>query len=360
MDNCQDLIPEWLNFVKGLVDSDDLPLNISRETLQQDKLLKLVKKTLVKKCIELFFEIQENKEDFDKLYEQFGRNLKYGVHEDSANRDKLAELLRYYTTKSADKLCSLKDYIGRMKEGQDKIYYITGESKKAVENSPFVEGLKKKGLEVVFMTEAIDEYMMQQLKEFDGKKFVSITKGGLDLEDTEDAKQEKERNVSENKLLCEVIKDTLGDKVEKVEVSSRVVNSPCCIVTSEQGWSAYMEKIMKAQALRNSAMSSYMVAKKTLEINPTHSIINELRKKVDVDKNDKTVKDLIWLLYETSLLSSGFNLEEASNFASRIHRMIKLGLSIDDVEQDAIDEEIPELDDNDNDTGDMNKMDDVD
>jgi len=357
MDNCEDIIPEWLNFVKGLVDSDDLPLNISRETLQQNKILKLIKKTLVKKCIELFFEIADNKDDFNKFYEQFGRNLKYGIHEDSSNREKLAELLRYNTTKSGTELASLKDYISRMKEGQDKIYYITGESRKAVEESPFVEGLKKKGLEVLFMTEAIDEYMMQQLKEFEGKKFVSITKSGLDLADTEEEKKEKERLASENKTLCEVVKETLGDKVEKVEISDRVVNSPCCIVTGEHGWSAYMEKIMKAQALRNNQMGSYMVSKKTLEINPSHPIIVELRKKISADKNDKTVKDLVWLLYETSLLSSGFNLDEPSNFASRIHRMIKLGLSIDDVTDEGTNEELPPLDE---DVGDDTKMDEVD
>jgi molecular chaperone HtpG len=357
MDNCEDIIPEWLNFVKGLVDSDDLPLNISRETLQQNKILKLIKKTLVKKCIELFFEIVDNKEDFKKFYEQFGRNLKYGVHEDSSNREKLAELLRYNTTKSGAEMSSLKEYISRMKEGQDKIYYITGETKKAVEESPFVEGLKKKGLEVILMTEAIDEYMMQQLKEFEGKKFVSITKSGLDLETTEDEKKEKEKLVQDNKTLCEVVKETLGEKVEKVEISSRVVNSPCCIVTGEQGWSAYMEKIMKAQALRNNQMGSYMVSKKTLEINPSHPIIVELRKKITADKNDKTVKDLVWLLYETSLLSSGFNLDEPSNFASRIHRMIKLGLSIDDVVDEGVDEELPPLDEN---VGDDTKMDEVD
>jgi molecular chaperone HtpG len=292
MDNCEDIIPEWLNFVKGLVDSDDLPLNISRETLQQNKILKLIKKTLVKKCIELFFEIMENKEDYTKFYEQFGRNIKYGVHEDSANREKVAELLRYHTTKSGNDMTSFKEYISRMKEGQDKIYYITGESKKQLEESPFVEGLKKKGLEVIFMTEAIDEYMMQQFKEFEGKKFVSITKSGLDLETTEDEKKEKERLADENKALCEVVKETLGEKVEKVEISARVVNSPCCIVTGEHGWSAYMEKIMKAQALRNNQMGSYMVSKKTLELNPTHPIIVELRKKITADKNDKTVKIL--------------------------------------------------------------------
>jgi len=358
MDNCEDIIPEWLNFVKGLVDSDDLPLNISRETLQQNKILKLIKKTLVKKCVELFFEIVENKEDFKKFNEQFGRNLKYGVHEDASNREKLAELLRYYTTKSGAEMASLKDYISRMKEGQDKIYYITGESKKQVEESPFVEGLKKKGLEVIFMTEAIDEYMMQQLKEFEGKKFVSITKSGLDLETTEDEKKEKEKLASENKTLCEVVKETLGEKVEKVEISGRVVNSPCCIVTGEHGWSAYMEKIMKAQALRNNQMGSYMVSKKTLEINPVHPIIVELRKKIAADKNDKTVKDLVWLLYETSLLSSGFSLDEPSNFASRIHRMIKLGLSIDDVSDQGANEELPPLDEDVG--GDDTKMDEVD
>jgi molecular chaperone HtpG len=359
MDNCEDLIPEWLNFVKGLVDSDDLPLNISRETLQQNKILKLIRKTLVKKCVELFFEMAENKEDFDKFYEQFGRNLKFGVHEDSTNRDKLSELLRYYTSKCEDKLTSLKEYISRMKEGQDKIYYITGESKKAVENSPFVEGLKRKGFEVIYMTEAIDEYMMQQLKEFEGKKFVCITKGNVELDNTEEEKQKKEKQKQELKQLCEVIKDTLGDKIEKVEVSSLVVNSPCCIVTGEHGWTANMERIMKAQALRNNAMSSYMVSKKTLEINPENPIVTELRKKVTADKNDKTVKDLIWLLFETAMLSSGFNLDEPSGFATRIHRMIKLGLSIEDIAEDQnANDELPDLDDEIPD--DNTKMDEVD
>jgi molecular chaperone HtpG len=359
MDNCEDLIPEWLNFVKGLVDSDDLPLNISRETLQQNKILKLIRKTLVKKCVELFFEMVENKEEWDKFYEQFGRNLKYGVHEDATNRDKLSELLRYYSSKSEDKLTSLKEYITRMREGQDKIYYITGDSKKAVENSPFVEGLKKKGYEVLYMTEAIDEYMMQQLKEYEGKKFVCITKGNVELDNTEEEKQKKEKQKQELKLLCEVIKDTLGDKIEKVEVSSLVVNSPCCIVTGEHGWTANMERIMKAQALRNNATQSYMVSKKTLEINPENPIVTELRKKVSADKNDKTVKDLIWLLFETAMLSSGFNLDEPSGFATRIHRMIKLGLSIEDIAEDQnVNDELPDLDDEIPD--DNTKMDEVD
>jgi len=357
MDNCEDLIPEWLNFVKGLVDSDDLPLNISRETLQQNRVLKLIKKTLVKKCIELFFEIAENKEEFDKFYEQFGRNLKYGVHEDSSNREKLAELIRYNTTKTGDKMCTLKEYIGRMKEGQDKIYYITGENRKSLENSPFVEGFKKKGYEVIFMTEAIDEYMMQQLKEYEKHKFVCISKGEVDLDDTEDEKQEKQKLVDSMKVVCDVIKETLGEKVEKVEISSRVVNSPCCIVTGEFGWSANMERIMKAQALRNNQMGSYMVSKKTLEINATHPIIAKLKDKIEEDRNDKTVKDLVWLLFDTALLSSGFSLEEPSGFSNRIYRMIKLGLSLKDTEGEEIDEELPPLDEE---VGGEENMDEVD
>jgi len=335
MDSCEEIIPEYLNFVKGVVDSEDLPLNISREMLQQNKILKVIRKNLVKKVMELIEELSEDKDNFKKFYEQFSKNLKLGIHEDSTNRKKLAGYLRYFTSASGDDLCSLTDYVSRMKENQKDIYYITGESKEVVAASAFVERLKKRGLECIYMTEPIDEYVVQQLKEFDGKNLVSVTKEGLELPEDEEEKKKKEADKEKFEGLCKVMKDILDKKVEKVVVSSRLVSSPCCIVTSQYGWTANMERIMKAQALRDTSTMGYMAAKKHLEINPDHSIVENLRQRAEADKNDKSVKDLVLLLFETALLSSGFSLEDPAVHAKRIHRMIKLGLGIDEEEDTA-------------------------
>jgi molecular chaperone HtpG len=363
MDNCEEIIPDYLGFVKGVVDSEDLPLNISRETLQQSRILKVIRKNIVKKCLELFNGLAEDEEAYKKFYEQFSKNLKLGIHEDSTNRTKIADLLRFATsTTTGDEMTSLKDYVTRMKENQNDIFFITGENKEQVATSAFTERLTKKGYEVLYMTEPIDEYCVQQLKEYDGKKLVAVTKEGLTLPEDEEEKKKNEEDKAKFENMCTKVKEILGEsRVEKVLVSNRLSSSPACIVTAEHGWSANMERIMKAQALRDNSTMGYMAAKKHLEINPDHSICKSINAKIEADPHDKAIKDLCMLMYETALLTSGFNLDDPQVHANRIHRMIKLGLGIDEDADDqlvapaptAADDDMPPLEtaDGDDDDG---------
>lgn len=333
-DDCEELCPEWMTFVKGVVDSADLPLTVSRENFQQVKTLKQISKSLVKKCIEMLSNLSEDTEKYNAFYKQFSKNLKLGVHEDQTNKQKLLGLLRYKSSFGENQ--SFSDYCSRTKDNTN-IYYLSGEES-TVYNSPFAERCLKKGHEVVYMTDPLDEYIMQQITEFehDGKKFtfVSLTKEGFKLDDNE---TESENVNMEN--LCKQMKNILGDKVEKVVKSTRLENTPCVIVTGQYGYTARMEQIINAQAMRSDDMyGGFMKSRKTLEINPNNKIIRDLNKKLsNVNENntpDKTCVDLVTLLYQSAMLLSGFSLEKPSEFVDKINRIIEVGLNLDDDDTD--------------------------
>jgi molecular chaperone HtpG len=322
MDTSDDLIPDWLSFVHGIVDSEDLPLNVSREMLQQNKIMRVIKKTLIKKCIEMINDMveDEDKTKYSKFYEQFHQSIKLGIHEDSTNRDKLVKLLRFETLRHSEPI-SLEDYVNEMNENQNDIYYITGESRRAVERSPFVQGLASKGYDVLFMVDPIDEYMTQQVREFDSRKLVNVTKHN-------DVFVEKNTEMEEN--ICKKMAEILKNDVDKVIVSTRLEKEPCCLVSSEYGWSANMERIMKAQTLQNNKMAFSMAGKKTMEINPKHPIIKKLQDGIiKSSMSDKTISNITQLMYDTSLISCGYTLEDPSMFVSRINNMISMGIDVD-------------------------------
>ena len=339
-DNCDKLIPNWLNFVKGIVDSDDIPLNVSREMLQQNKFMKLIKKSLIKKTIELLYELAEDKELYLRFFLSFGKNIKLGIHENTEYQDKLSKLLRFKTSKSENKFVSFDEYVGNIKKQfgtkideeiklDDKyknIYFIVGEDMSIIENSPFVEGFKQRGLEVIYMTEAIDEYMMKQFTTYEGFKFVNICNNDIDLSAYD--KNDKEDLEIKFEKLINYLKQILDKKVSNIKISNRLVDAPCVLTTDNFGWSANMERIMKAQALGDTQMKQFMTSSKTLEINPNHVIIKEIQKRIENDSVDE-IKDIIMLMFNGAMLSSGFSLDEPHEFVKTLNKMIIFGLNVE-------------------------------
>lgn len=345
-DDFQDMMPKYLSFIRGIVDSDDLPLNVSRENLQQHKLLKVIKKKLVRKVLDMIKKI--DKEKYLDFWKEYSTNIKLGVMEDPSNRTRLAKLLRFNSSHSKDTTTSLAEYLERMKEKQEAIYFVAGSNRDEVEHSPFVERLLKKGFEVLYLTEPVDEYCIQALPEYDGKKFQNVAKEGLKLDDGEKAKERQEQLEKEYQPLLTWLKEnSLKDKIEKAVVSQRLTKSPCALVASSFGWSGNMERLMRSQAYAKAndpTQDFYANQKKTLEVNIRHPVIRELFKRVEADKDDKVAFNTATLLFETATLRSGFNLKDSVGFADRIESMLKtsLNLSPDEVVEEF--EEEPEPD----------------
>ena len=328
-DDLDNLMPRYLSWLWGVVDSDDLPLNVSRETLQQHKLLKVIKKKLVRKALEMLKKLPN--EEFEKIWKEFGSSLKYGIIEDSNNKTRLAKLLRFSSSHHAEELTSLEGYIERMKSQQEHIYYFAAKNREEAENTPFVERVLKKGYEVLYFIDPIDEYLMQSMPEYEGKKFQDIAKEGLTFSDEgETAKQRLESQQEEFKPLTTWLKDTaLTEQIEKATVSNRLTDSPCVLVAAQWAWSANMERVAAAQAYAQPGADTYRKQKKTLEINPRHPVIRELLRRVQDESVGKSDLELAHLLFDTALLRSGYSLSDSSDFANRIDRMLRANLDID-------------------------------
>lgn len=361
-DDCENLVPQWLNFVKGIVDSDDIPLNVSREMLQQNKYMKLIKKSLTKKIIEMIEEIKnESDEEYMKFYLSFGKNLKLGIHEDIQYEDKLVELLKFRTSKSENKYISFEEYTNHVKTQFEKdvevsseeesekktekvldqkyknIYYIVGEDLDSVQNSPFVQGFTKYGLEVVYMTEAIDEYLMKRLTQYHDFTFVNISNNNVDMSAYKEVDEEKENK--EHEKLIELLQQTLDKKVNKIKISNRLVAVPCMITTDNFGWSANMERIMNSQVLGDNQMKQFMVSSKTLEINIEHPIIKNIEASIGDENRETGIKDIIELMFDGALLASGFTIEKPHMFVAKLNKMIEFGLSINEENVEELKEE---------------------
>ncbi|KAK4471639.1 hypothetical protein MN116_005048 [Schistosoma mekongi] len=338
-DAAEDLLPKYLAFVFGIVDSDELPLNVSREMLQQNKLLKLIKKRLVKKVIQMISELTEPQ--FKDFWKEYSVNIKLGIIDDLPNRTKLSKFLRFWTSNSTENQSSLADYVSRMKKGQEEIYYLTAASLSEAKSSPFVERLIKKGYEVIYMVDPVDEYMLQSLTEYEKKRLRNVAKGTIELDKSDEAKSRKEELQKEFKPLLEWFKDNLKEYVDKTALSERLSNTPCALVANEFGWSGNMERIMTAQAYqRGEDVSStyYSTMKKVFEINPRHPVMKKLNALIKTNKDDPTISHTANLLFDVAVLRSGFSVKNPVAFAERVESVVKKSLDID--ENEVLDEEL--------------------
>eukprot|EP00197_Chlamydomonas_leiostraca_P015628 CAMPEP_0202868906 /NCGR_PEP_ID=MMETSP1391-20130828/11327_1 /ASSEMBLY_ACC=CAM_ASM_000867 /TAXON_ID=1034604 /ORGANISM="Chlamydomonas leiostraca, Strain SAG 11-49" /LENGTH=770 /DNA_ID=CAMNT_0049549131 /DNA_START=140 /DNA_END=2452 /DNA_ORIENTATION=+ len=325
-----DLMPRYLSFVKGVVDSSDLPLNVSREILQESRIVRVIRKQLVRRSIEMMEDLakKEGGEDYKTFWESFGRNLKIGVIEDTENRERLSKLLRFYSSKAEDTMTSLDEYVGRMREGQKQIFYMAADNVQAARAAPFVEKLVAKGYEVLYLTEAIDEAMVTNLAKYGDRELVDVTKEGLALEADAEDKAKEEALAKEFAPVVDFLKKSLGERVEKVVVSNRLTDSPCALVTSKFGWSANMERIMRTQALGDTRSMEYMKGRKILEINPEHDIVRGIKQLLG-EKDEDRARDLSELLFETSLITSGFQVDSPKDYASKVFTLMKIALGQD-------------------------------
>ncbi|XP_046985302.1 endoplasmin [Schistocerca americana] len=345
-DEFNDMMPNYLNFVQGVVDSDDLPLNVSRETLQQHKLIKVIKKKLVRKALDMFKKIE--KKDYEKFWKEYSTNIKLGVIEDPSNRTRLAKLLMFHSSHGPE-MTSLSDYVSRMKEKQEQIFYIAGANRKEVEDSPFVERLLKKGYEVLYLTEAVDEYCISALPEFDGKKFQNVAKEGFSLSGDSKSKEKLENIKKQYEPLLNWLNDkVLKDQISKATISERLSGSPCALVAGMFGWTGNMERLAISNAHQKSddpQRSYYLNQKKTLEVNPRHPLIKELLRRVEEDPSDPTAKDMALMMFRTATLRSGYMLRDTTDFAESIEVMMRKTLGVPESEEIEEEDEVEEGDD---------------
>lgn len=339
-DEFSDLLPKYLSFLRGVVDSDDLPLNVSRETLQQHKLLKVIKKKLIRKALDMFKKLDP--ETFQKFWKEYSTNIKLGMFEDPSNRSRLAKLLRFQSSSTSEGYVSLADYVSRMKPKQEHIYYIAGATRAEVEKSPFLEKLLRKNYEVLYLIEAVDEYALSSLPEFEGKKFQNVAKEGLSIVEN---KEKLELLKKEYEPLTGWLTDVaLKDMVLKTEISERLTDSPCALVAGMFGWTGNMERLAMANAHQKTEdpqREYYMKQKKNLEINPKHPIVKDLLRRVKDDPEDPKAKDIALMMFRTATLRSGFMVQDSYEFAQAVETMMKqtLGIPLDEKVEDFDDDE---------------------